>query len=86
MKTYLLNQNGETITKMKKNKVFTQKSTLENKISQRKMSILARKNSELTNKFNSYKPNNNVVSVQTVSLVQKNHIKNPMEKKKCYQR
>lgn len=81
MKTYLLNQNGETITKMKKNKVFTQKSTLENKISQRKMSILARKNSELTNKFNSYKPNNNVVSVQTVSLVQKNHIKNPMEKK-----
>lgn len=70
MKTYLLNQNGETVMKEKKTRTFSQKSSLENKISQRKLSILARKQAELSKQYSTYKPKNNVVNVSTVSLVQ----------------
>ena len=58
MKTYLLNQNGETVIKQKNNKqTVQQKNTLENKLLQRKMSILARKQKELANQFPNFKNN-----------------------------
>lgn len=70
MKTYLLNQNGETIIKQKNNKqTVQQKNTLENKLYQRKMSILARKQKELANQFPNFKNNTNVVNIETVNVV-----------------
>ena len=70
MKTYLLNQNGETIIKQKNSKPSVQhKNTLENKLSQRKLSILARKQKEIAIQFPNFKNNSNVVNVETLNVV-----------------